>query len=186
MSSSADDSNVVFLNGLGVTIRAALEGDAPELVRHFNACGGESTFLSFGSGEYYRTEVEEAERIQASSAENNHLYLTAWVGGALVATLAVWAPTRARLRHVGEFGVAVRKEFWGHGLGPELLRRMLDWARSGALQKVSLKVRSDNTRAIEMYQQLGFVVEGTLRNEIKLNDGYRDVLLMSILFPSTT
>lgn len=49
------------------------------------------------------------------------------------------------------------------------------------LQKIYLKVFINNQVAIKMYDNLGFVKEGTLRREVFKNGKFNDVLIMSIL-----
>ena len=40
---------------------------------------------------------------------------------------------------------------------------LIDWAEvSGIVNKLNLKVRTDNTHAIALYRSKGFVVEGTI------------------------
>jgi RimJ/RimL family protein N-acetyltransferase len=49
------------------------------------------------------------------------------------------------------------------------------------LNKISLEVLSTNTRAINLYKKLGFVVEGIRRQEVLKQDQYIDSIVMSIL-----
>jgi len=44
----------------------------------------------------------------------------------------------------------------------------------------ALRVRADNHRAITLYKLKGFVVEGTLKNEIFINETYYDNLWMGL------
>jgi ribosomal protein S18 acetylase RimI-like enzyme len=48
------------------------------------------------------------------------------------------------------------------------------------VEKVVLKVSSNNTKAVKLYQSLGFVEEGRMTKEIKLEDGtYVDTIVMA-------
>ncbi len=70
----------------------------------------------------------------------------------------------------------------GQGLGEEGIRLMLDYAfQQMNLNRVHLKVRADNARAIRCYEKCGFTHEGTLRQHAFGDGEYRDVALMGIL-----
>lgn len=49
------------------------------------------------------------------------------------------------------------------------------------LHKISLEVLSTNIRAFNLYKKLGFIVEGTRRQEVLKKDEYVDSIIMSIL-----
>ena len=54
-----------------------------------------------------------------------------------------------------------------------------EWCRLQGIEKLCLEVDTSNTGAIGLYLSRGFVVEGTLRNEAKMQDGsYRDLYVM--------
>ena len=84
-------------------------------------------------------------------------------------------------RHA-ELAVVMCPACQGQGLGEEGIRLMLDFAfRQMNLNRVHLKVRSDNPQAIRCYEKCGFVREGCLRRHAFADGEYRDVLLMGIL-----
>jgi GNAT superfamily N-acetyltransferase len=63
----------------------------------------------------------------------------------------------------GEFGMSVGEEFSGRGRGGLLLEALIDWGRRAAIvTKFNLRVRTDNERAIHLYESRGFVCEGTI------------------------
>jgi ribosomal protein S18 acetylase RimI-like enzyme len=84
--------------------------------------------------------------------------------------------------HTGVLGVALLPEFRGRGLGERLMRQTLDAARTFGLHRVELTVREDNTNAIGLYRKIGFEAEGLLRNAIKIDEAYENVVMMGLLF----
>jgi len=60
----------------------------------------------------------------------------------------------------GEIGMAVAREWRGHGVGSALLAAAIDWARERGLHKLSLSVFAHNEAAIALYRKFGFVEEG--------------------------
>lgn len=71
---------------------------------------------------------------------------------------------------------------WGQGYGTEAMRLLLRFAFAELnLFRVTLSVFAYNPRAIHVYEQLGFVLEGAQRERLR-RDGQRyDLLLMGLL-----
>ena len=74
-------------------------------------------------------------------------------------------PDEPRHRHVGEINlVATHERFSGQGIGRALMTSVIeladDWLN---IVRLGLTVFVDNPRAIELYERLGFEIEGTLR-----------------------
>ena len=82
-----------------------------------------------------------------------------------------------------EFAIIVGDSQWqGKGIGRKATEAMLDWGfRQLNLHKISLSVLASNKRAIKLYRNLGFRLEGTLRHEQFRDGKYVDVVLMSLL-----
>jgi RimJ/RimL family protein N-acetyltransferase len=57
------------------------------------------------------------------------------------------------------------------GLGTRLLTGVIDWARQQGAHKVVLEVWPHNTRAIGLYEKLGFVIEARHRRHWRRRDG---------------
>jgi RimJ/RimL family protein N-acetyltransferase len=78
------------------------------------------------------------------------------------------------VRHTGEFGLSIRKACWGLGIGSRMLDALLEWARDTQIvAKIDLRVRTDNRRAIALYQRKGLLLEGTTGRAICI-DGTTD------------
>lgn len=82
-----------------------------------------------------------------------------------------------------EVGIMIGdKSVWNQGYGTEamglLLRHNFETLN---LNRVFLKVYSDNLRAIRAYEKSGFIEEGRMREAVFKNGKYDDVILMSVL-----
>ena len=84
--------------------------------------------------------------------------------------------------HIGVLGMALLADFRGQGHGERLMRQTLEAARSFGLHRVELTVRQHNTNAIALYRKIGFEIEGLMRDAIKVDGVYENVVLMSLLF----
>jgi len=166
-------------DGQVLIIREAVETDAPEALAFANATSRESSFLSFGAGEFGFTEPQERAFIRECAASDTHLFIVGLIDDTLVSLLSFTPGARPRHRHAGEFGLSVRRPYWGMGIGSFMLDALLTWAqRDEMITKINLRVRSDNARAIALYERKGFVVEGTLTRAVRIDGQYYDDLLM--------
>jgi len=157
-------------NGQTLIIRKAEARDAASVLDHIHAISGETDFLSFGPGEFDIPLERERDILQGYHEADNQLYLLGLLDGQIVSTLSFTGGHRPRLRHAGEFGVSVRKAYWGIGIGSLMLDALLDWARgTQIITKVNLLVRTDNVRAIALYLRKGFELEGTIRQAIRID-----------------
>ena len=77
--------------------------------------------------------------------------------------------------------IAKRAEM-GRGYGTGAIRLVLDWAfHEAKLHKVWLMCFKENSRARAIYQRIGFIEEGTLREEYLHAGVYHDMVRMSLL-----
>jgi RimJ/RimL family protein N-acetyltransferase len=83
------------------------------------------------------------------------------------------------LKHIGEgraeyWGYLGERQYWGAGLGGEMMRFVLGEAKKMRLRELYLVVHRENARAIALYQKHGFrtVAEnaGVLRMELCVDD----------------
>lgn len=155
--------------------------DAPCVLDYVHAISAESDFLSFGPGEFEITLLEEEEHIRKNLDADNQLFMLGLIEGEIVALLSFSSGKRPRLRHSGGFGLSVRKQYWGLGIGSVMLETLIQWARdNGIIKKINLRVRTDNLRAIQLYERLGFTKEGTIHKEIFLDGEYFDTYWMGL------
>ncbi len=160
-------------------IRHAESSDAALLLDYIEQVSGETNFLSFGPGEFEMNVEDEATYLDSCKTANNCIYLLAFVDQTLAGTLNCSSRNRKRLIHVAQFGITVRKAFWGQGIGNALMDSLLDWAdATGVIKKINLKVRTDNEPAIKLYKKKGFEIEGVLKKENFIDGVYYDILHM--------
>ncbi len=81
-----------------------------------------------------------------------------------------------------ELQIRLQFESSSKGYGKEVLKILIDYGFNDLnLNKIYLNVYETNSRAISLYEKMGFQKEGALREEIFLNGKYIDVYVMSIL-----
>lgn len=172
----------VYVNNKKIVIRKAKKSDTRALIEYLNIIGGESDYLTFGPGQFGRSVEQEEEFIVNALNKENALFIIAEVNGKVVGNLNFSGGIRQRTAHVGEFGVSILKEYWGNGIGEELVKYLINWSKSsGMIRKINLRVRTDNTRGISLYNKLGFLEEGIIKRDFLINGEFYDSLLMGLL-----
>lgn len=128
----------------------------------------------------FPSEEEERKWIQDHLDHPGKLLLLAEASGTIVGSLSFENGRFRRIAHRGSFGVGVRKEWRGRGIGTALLRTLLDWAEANPIiEKICLDVFVTNENAIRLYKKLGFVEQGFGSKEVKRGPGqYVDVMWM--------
>jgi RimJ/RimL family protein N-acetyltransferase len=92
--------------------------------------------------------------------------------------LTIWPPHRFAV--IGR--VLIDPARRGSGLGTALMREAVRTCFDElGLHRLQLAVYDFNTPAIACYQQVGFVIEGRLRDSLKASDGYWTAYVMAML-----
>lgn len=165
---------------MGILYRKAAPKDAAALLDFLNAVGRESDNLSFGA-EGLSITVEQEEKI-LENLENSPVnqMLLAFDGGELVGNASINASSRPRFAHRRSIAISVRKDWWGRGIGSGLMERLIAFAKETGAEVISLEVRSDNARAIALYEKFGFKRFGTYERFFKFGDEYFDADYMNL------
>lgn len=174
-------STIQIKNGVNVTLREAENKDAKEIIDFYNVVSDETTFLSFGKGEYNVTvEQQESSIISASNSDNNIMIL-AIADSKIVGIGTISSNQKKKGKHVGVYGIVIKQEYCNLGLGYIMTNYLLNWCRENNItKKVSLVTSAQNPRAIALYKKCGFEIEGTLKNEVCIDGELSDLIAMGI------
>ncbi|MBO1625592.1 GNAT family N-acetyltransferase [Bacillus arachidis] len=167
------------VNGIMYTIRSAMDKDAKDLSELRLQIDGETENLDREKGEGFIDTKGFEEIIQTDTESPRNLFLVAVVNNRIVGFSRCEGVNLKRFSHKVEFGVCVLKEFWGFGIGKNLLKESISWADSNGIKKIALNVLETNGKAIKLYEKLGFEIEGILKNDKRLADGkYYNTIIM--------
>ena len=161
------------------TIVRAQAEDAAALLEYLKTVGGETDNLSFGAEGVPLSIDEEAAylRCQVDSADNVQYF--AKVDQQIIGTASLNRKP-GRMSHRGEFGISLRKDWWGCGAASALTERILAFARDNGFAQLNLEVRGDNARAIRLYERFGFRRLCTFPAFFRINGQYVDFDLMNL------
>lgn len=167
------------VNGLTYTIRSAVTNDANDLSELRVKIDGETENLDREKGEAFIDKSGFEQVIHTDTINPRNLFLVAVVDKHLVGFSRCEGTYLKRFSHKVEFGVCVLEDFWGYGIGKNLLKQSILWADTNVIKKITLNVLETNTRAIEMYKRHGFEIEGILKDDKILSDGkYYSTIVM--------
>lgn len=150
--------------GKEYVIRYLKEGDAPGMLDYINTISDERTFISF-QGE--QLTIAEEEKVLATQREkmvkHEAVMLFVLIDHTIVGISGIEMKDKTE-KHEGVFGISLRKEYRGEGIGRRLMQLVLDEAEKhiSHLRIVSLGVFGNNKLAMEMYRKFGFVEHGRL------------------------
>lgn len=168
-----------YIHDLRYIVRSAVEEDAKNLSDLRLQIDGETENLDREKGEAYIDESGFKQIIKDDTERMNNLFLVAEVNGSIVGFSRCEGGKLKRISHKAEFGVGILKEYWGYGIGKNLLKESVYWADSNEIRKITLNVLEINEKAIKLYKDFGFEVEGVLKKDKILSDGnYYNTILM--------
>lgn len=91
---------------------------------------------------------------------------------------------RGRSKHVGTLFMAVHDKHQGQGIGKMLILTVIDLADNWLnLVRLTLNVYTDNERALHLFQNFDFEIEGRIRSESYRSGKYVDSYVMGRLRP---
>jgi RimJ/RimL family protein N-acetyltransferase len=163
--------------GQGLTIRKAAADDAAAIARGERETAATPGMLVGRPGEV----PLEAYAAKIAALRPLGCYWVAEEDGEVVGHAFLDPMAMAATAHVFHLTIVVHPGFTGRGVGRALMTEMLGWARTHpVLEKIELRVRATNARALALYLRSGFVEEGRLRRRVRIDDGvYLDDVAMA-------
>jgi len=133
----------------------------------------------YGTLQLPHPSLESWEKRLTNIPDNVHAYV-AILNDEIVGNLSFEIATNPRRRHVGAFGMGVKDNVQGQGVGTALLKTAIDLADNWVnIKRIELTVYSDNERAINLYKKFGFVTEGEAKSYAFRNGKYVDAYYMA-------
>ncbi len=87
--------------------------------------------------------------------------------------------------HRGTLGMGVVPDYRGRGIGARLIDQALTRAFATGFVRVELSVRADNQRAVQLYEKVGFVREGLLRDAVFVDGEFHNTIAMALIDPGS-
>lgn len=166
-----ETKEIQLKNGKNAIFRSPTVKDAAALLQYLKDTASQTPYLLRTPEECTMTlEQEEAYLENAVKAENKVMLLCE-VDGELAGNCQLERKTHIKTCHRGMIGIALVKKFWGLGIGTAMFEELIRIARQTGIEQLELEVFSGNSRAIALYEKMGFRVVGAKPNAIRLQDG---------------
>jgi RimJ/RimL family protein N-acetyltransferase len=162
-----------------VVLRALEPKDVNSLYSFRNDCEVIRTLGGFSAG-YSRSNLEDWIKRHSNRADEVLWTIADRLTDKCVGHSGLYQiDTRVRK---AEFAILIgERKRWGQGLGKKVTNAVIRWGFSQLnLHKITLSVLTNNSRAIHLYEALGFRCEGVLHDEQFRDGRYLDLMLMAI------
>ena len=157
---------------LAIKVKQADPTDASNLLKLFSALYQESDYLVFEPGEFKITEAEESKLIEKNMGSKSWVLFIAVKKGELVGFLGGNGGNTNRSKHSIQIAMGVLSRYQGKGIGRQLLQAFINWASENQFHRIELSVIESNKKAISLYTDMGFEIEGRKHDSLKVNGSY--------------
>ncbi|MEZ4629641.1 MAG: GNAT family protein [Deinococcales bacterium] len=168
-----------ILTGEKIYLRPITPADAGAM---FASLGDEESMYLTGTTQSFTLEQVEAFCERVAHADDRVDYAICRLGdpqylGEVVLNEIDWD------NHSAHFRTAISSnENRNKGYGQEAIKLILDYGfKSLKLHRIELEVYEFNPRALHVYEKLGFVKEGVLRDILYFKERYHNAVKMSLL-----
>ena len=156
-------------------LRSFLPSDAEGLQSFFHQSAFESTHTLHYKERPISISKLQA-RIKAASDFPSDLFVGIFDKNKIIGQLyfRVLHPDHPWIKHIGEFGMTILKDYWGQGIGTQLLQYMENFAINKGVSRIEAKVRTANEQAIALYKKFGYQIEGTRKMAALINGSFEE------------
>ncbi len=131
-----------------------------------------------------QVEAPTLDRVTAfveQSVASNAAQYVALIENHVVGWCDVFPHWAYALQHVGTLGMGVHASCRGQGIGRALLLATLAHAQRQGIFRVTLEAREDNSRAIHLYEQVGFKHEARTACALRFDGVFYAGIQMALL-----
>ena len=169
-------STLLLKNGKQITFRNITPKDAATFLKFREHVSLDSTNTMHYVGMQFPSFVETAKQLATQQDDKIILNVGAFDSEKIVGYLnfRLQSPDHPWVQHLGQFGMMVLKEYWGLGIGKNLLKIQETHAKENGITRIEAMVRVKNDRGVRLYQHCGYKIEGTRSEAAKINGELHD------------
>lgn len=148
---------VKLKNSKEVKIRSAEINDAENLLKTIKKYIVDSEFIPKLYQEITLTIEQEEDWINSFIQKENSLLLVAEYGDELIGNIDITGNSRIIMQHTGVIGMGILNEWRNSGLGTELMKHSINWAKQNpVLELLWLQVYCENVLGLSLYRKMNF------------------------------
>lgn len=161
-------------------IREAKIEDAKNLQELMIRLDRETKYMLYEPGER-KKDIEKMKNILKDFENTKSAFFVVEDDNELVGYIACKRSPLQRIKHIGYIVVGIRQDYGNQGIGTKLFEAVDQWANSAGLTRIELTVMAHNTRAVHLYEKMGYKIEGKKERSIMIDDMYIDEYYMAKL-----
>lgn len=155
-------------DGKNIIIRSVIQEDASATLNIKHSSILEEVHQLVTPEEFKTTLESETKWIEKHIENPYYIAIVAILDDKIVGLIDFSNGPKERISHTGDFGMSVEKSVRSLGIGTLLLKALIDWAKAtDKIEKINLRVHSDNNIAIGLYKKMGFEIEGVQKRDLK-------------------
>lgn len=170
--------------GERVVVRSPTAEDAGAIVEHERRMLASNPFQVREAAEVEQTPGAIVRQVTDMAGSPGALPLVALPAdeSRVIGRLCFFPGKFRKTAHHGHFGISVDDGWRGRGVGRAMILTLLDWAAAHpTIEKVCLGCLATNTRALRLYESIGFARESVSPMHFRLGPGrYADDVQMAI------
>ena len=165
------------MNEHNCTITPITEVDIPGFHTALDYVAKEKKYLAF----LQAPPLESTRSFVLNNIKNDYAQFVARHDKKVVGWCDIIPSSREISKHVGVFGIGILPEFRGKSIGRQLMEATIQKAIRQDLTRIELSVREHNKKAMTLYKELGFEIEGLEINAAKVDGVYENSYMMALL-----
>ncbi len=162
----------------GLKIRIAQTSDAGAIIELLEELNVQSDNMIYSGDELAVSIEQEAKIIKWFATNPNNEMLVAELDNQLIGLVTIEGESYRRVKHNAELALVIKSDFWGQGIGNRLLNEAVDYAKTLGKTHLQIKVKADNSSAINLYYKCGFNQVGKLSEYFMDGEQKIDLLIM--------
>ncbi len=173
---------ILLKDGRRCILRSSSAEDAQGVLDNYILTHAQTDQLLTYPEEFLFTAEQEASFLLTRAASEDEVHIVAVVDGRIVGTAGVDRISRLeKMRHRANFGISIERDYWGLGIGRAMTLACIECARKAGYVQLELEAVADNTRAIALYESVGFTEYGRNPKGFRSRvSGWQEVALMRL------
>lgn len=162
---------ITLRNGKTAILRAPKPEDAEKMIEYLRGCAEETDFILRYPEECTETVEQEEKFLQGQIDSEYSIMIVCETEGKIAGNCQLSFNKRMKVAHRATVAIALRREFWGLGIGTAMFAEMVDIAKKRGSTQLELEFIEGNERAKRLYEHVGFRITGERPDAIRLRDG---------------
>lgn len=154
-------------------LRSPLPIDALAMLSFLKKCNSETLFLLRYEEECCETVEQEAIFLKSINESEYELMILCLIDGEIVGNSYISFQRWLKTKHRASLSIAIKRQFWGLGIGTMLINEMVSIAKQANIQQLELEFIEGNQRAQYLYEKMGFQMIAEKPDAYRLKDGTR-------------